>query len=230
MIMTERRISRWMGPVGLAILVLLVVGFAVLGGNQPKENVSGSAVDAYSNAHQAQEWAQVYVIGLALALMVFYVSHLRGVLIGKSQGTNEGDGNRTLANASFAGGILFVVGLMTAGTLAVAQILATHNHQADIAHTLNFVGQNAELGYLFGMAVFALATGAAILGQAGLPRWLGWAGIVVGVICVAGPISFLGLILGAIWIAITGFVVAARSKDSSRGLDAAATSPAAIGS
>jgi hypothetical protein len=197
-----------MGPLGLGIVVLLVIGFGVLGGSQPGENASGLAVVANFNAHVAERWAQVYVIGLALALMVVFVSHLRGLLL------RDGGGNHTLANTSFAAGILFVAGVVGSGVSGVVLLLAAHNHQTGIAHTFNFFTQNDELGFLFGMALFALATGGALLTQSRLPRWLGWVGIVVGVVCVAGPASFLGLILSGIWVAILGFVIGARSRSA----------------
>ena len=96
--MSERRMSRWMGPLGLGVLVLLGLGFAGLGGSHPGENASGAAVIANYNAHVAQQWAKAYVIGLGLAALVVYVSHLRGLLHGRN-------GSRTLANMSFAAGM-----------------------------------------------------------------------------------------------------------------------------
>jgi hypothetical protein len=210
MVVTERGLSRWMGALGLGILVLLVVGFGVLGSSQPKENASGIAVNAYFNAHVAKAWAQVYVIGLALGGLVLYVSRLRVELFG------DGEGNRTLANASFLGGTLLIMGVLVGGVFAVALILAAHNHQGGIAQTLNFVGQNDEIGFVFGMAVFALSTGAAILGQTRLPRWLGVVWIVVGVVTVAGPFGFFGFALGGVWIAVTGFVIAAKARGATR--------------
>ncbi|MGA7420354.1 MAG: hypothetical protein WB765_15085 [Acidimicrobiales bacterium] len=203
--MSERQISRWMGPLGLGVVALLVVGFAVLGGSQPSQNASGPAVVAYNNAHVAQHWAQVYVIGLGLTGLVVFLSHLRVLL-------QDRGGSGTLANASFAAGILLVGALLVSGIFSVALILAAHNHEPGIARTLNFISQNDELGFLFGMALLALATGAAILRQGWLPKWLGWVGIVAGVVCVAGPISFVGFVASGIWIAILGFVIGARSK------------------
>ena len=203
--MSERQISRWMGPLGLGVLVLLAVGFSVLGSGSLSQNTSGPAVVANFNAHVAQHWAQIYVIGLGLAVLVVFLSHLRGLL-------RDHGGSATLANASFAAGILLVGTLVVSGTFALALILAAHNHQAGVAHTLNFLSQNDELGFLFGMALFALATSAAILRQGWLPKWLGWVGIVVGLVCIAGPISFFGFTACGIWIAILGFVIGARSK------------------
>jgi hypothetical protein len=203
--MSDQRLSRWMGFLGLAILVLLGVGIGALGGNQPNENASGASVVNYFNTHQAREWASVYVVGLGLALMVLYASHLRGVL--------RGHGSQTaLSNAAFAGGILFVAGGVAIGSSIVVLTLAAHNHQIAIAKTFNFYMQNGELGFLFGAAVFALASGLAILTGSSLPKWLGWLAIVVGIACIAGPISFIGFIALGVWLPIAGFVVASRAR------------------
>lgn len=167
---TEQRMNRWLGPIGLAILVLFVVGFLVLGGNNsPGENASGAKVVAYWNAHQGIGWGQIPAIGVGLALMVLFVTLLRRFLIGS---TGQSGPWPTVA---FAAGLIFVADLVTlGGVLHVPLLLAAHNHQTGIAQTLNFLSQNDELGLLFGMALLTMATGIAILTGRALPRWLGW--------------------------------------------------------
>jgi hypothetical protein len=212
--MVDRLLSRWMGVLGLLILVLLVVGFGPLSGNQPDENASGQSVANYLNAHQALRWAQIYVIGLGLALLVLYVCHLRQVLLGDGR-------NRALPNTAFVGGIILVAATVISGVSAVVLLLAAHNHQYAIVKTFNFSSQNDELGFLFGSALLALAAGLAIVtGGALLPKWLGWLAIVIGVLCVAGPISFIGFIAFGIWLPIAGFVIGSRERKKAK-LDSA---------
>ena len=156
--MTGQRMNRWMGLLGLAILVLFIVGFGPLSGNSPKENASGLSLVTYWNAHQTIGWVQIPVIGVGLALMVLFVSQLRDVLHGSA------DDRGPLPNVVYAAGIIFVGDLVVAGALLhIPLLLAAHNHQASIAQTLNFVGQNNELLLLFGMALLTLSTGLAIL-------------------------------------------------------------------
>jgi len=203
--------NRWMGLVGLAIFVLFVVGFGVLSGNSPGENASGQSLVTYWNAHQTIGWVQIPVIGLGLALMVLFVSQLRDVLSGAA------DDCGPLPSVAYAAGIIFVSDLVVAGALLhIPLLLAAHNHQANIAQTLNFVGLNNELLLLFGMALLTLSTGLAILTGSLLPKWLGWVSIVVGLACCAGPVSFLGFLLGGVWLPVLGFVIRARTKTSAQ--------------
>ncbi|MGD0320367.1 MAG: hypothetical protein ABSC00_01990 [Acidimicrobiales bacterium] len=204
--MSEQRVTRWMGPLGLAILVLLLLGFVGLSGGSPGGNASGASVVSYYNGHQSAGWAQVYLVGLALGLMVLFVTQLREVLRGA-------EGRRSfLPNAVFAAGIVFVAGAVSSGVFVVAILLAAHNHQPGIAQTLNFISSNDGLPLLFGMALLTLTTGAAILNRSSLPRWLGWLSVAIGVVTVAGPLSWFGFMASGIWLPVLGFVIASKSK------------------
>lgn len=209
--MSGQRMNRWMGWLGLAILVLFFVGFGPLSGNSPGENASGLTVVTYWNAHQTIGWAQIPVIGVGLALMVLFVSQLRDVLRGTA------DDRGPLPKVVYAAGVIFVADLVTAGALLhVPLLLAAHNHQAGIAQMLNFVNANNELALLFGMALLTLATGIAILTGSVLPKWLGRVSIVIGLVCCAGPIGFFGFLAGGIWLPVLGFVIRAKTKNSAQ--------------
>ncbi len=205
--MNEARITRLMGPLGILIVALLVVGFGPLSGGQPNENASGVTDVTWMNAHTTVRWAQIYVIGLALALFLVFATHLRRIL------RDAAGGEQLWPNLVFAAGIVFVAGEVVAGGVnATVFILAAHNHQYTIAHFANFVGQNNELPMIFGLSLFSLSLGMAIVTKSTLPKWLGVVALILGVIAVLGPIGFLGVLAIAIWIVVTGFVVASKSR------------------
>lgn len=200
----DRNMSRWMGWLGLGILILVAVGFVI--GPTVNENALGPKVVSHYNSHQASGWASIYLVGAGLVLIVFFVSHLRGIL-------REASGGRTfLPNAAFVGGILLIAGVAVTGAVIVALLLAAHNNQFTIARTLNFISENDELPMLFGAAVLTLTTGIAILAGSTLPKWIGWVSIVIAIVSVAGPISFIGFIATGVWFAVFGFVVAAWAR------------------
>jgi hypothetical protein len=207
--MTDSRINRWMGPLGLLTVVAIFIGVGPLGGNAPSENASGPAVVNYYNSHVAQSWASVYVIGLGLALLIVFVTQLRSVL-------RETGGQNLLPNLVFASGIILVAGVVADGANQVVLILAAHNNQYTIARFANFFGQNNELPFVFGLALLGLTTGAAILlnrAEAPLPRTLGWWSLLVGVVVCLGPIGFLAILFGfPIWILAIGFVITVKSR------------------
>jgi hypothetical protein len=43
-----------------------------------------------------------------------------------------------------------------------------------------------------------------------LPRWLGWAAIVIGVLSLAGPIGFAGFLLCLVWLIVAAILMLVR--------------------
>lgn len=212
--MSDERISRWMGPLGLLTVIAVFVGFGPLGGGAPGENASGVTVAAYYNAHAAKYWASIYVVGFGLALFVLFFSQLRTVL------RNAGSGQTFWPNVVFAAGILLTAGFILAGTFQVVDITAAHNHEFAIVQLANFVGDNGELGALFGIALLTLAAGASILlhrSTAPLPKTLGWYSLLVGVVSCLGPIGFFAFVFGfPIWLIATGFVITVKARKATK--------------
>lgn len=158
----------------------------------------------------------MYVVGFGLALLILFVSQLRTVL------RNSGGGQTFWPNVVFAAGILLVVGIVIAGVFQVVLITAAHNHEFAIVKTMNFVGDNNELGFIFGMALLTLATGASILLNRStnpLPKTLGWWSVLVGVVSCLGPVAFFALLFGLpIWFIATGFVISTKARRVAKGL------------
>lgn len=218
--MSDERVSRWMGLLGLLTVIVVFVGFGPLSGKTPGENASGASIAAFYNAHMARSWASIYVVGLGLALPLLFVSKLRTVL------RNTSGGQTFWPNVAFAAGIILVAGMAVAGIFQVVVILAAHNQELAIAKVANFVNSNDELGFLFGMVLLTLATGASILLNRStnpLPKRLGWWSVLVGVVGCLGPISFFALLFGLpIWLIATGFVIGTKAR---RATTVAVTSP-----
>jgi hypothetical protein len=225
--MSDSSFSRWMGPIGLLAAVVIFIGIGPLGGGVPGENASGLSVAHYINVHMSKQWASIYVAGAGLALLTAYLVHLRTVL------RADGDGRSLLPNVAFAASIFFLVGFVMQGLLQVVLILAAHNHQYAIVHTINFTSQNSELLAVFGLALLTLSTGLAILlnrERVALPKTLGWYSLVVFAACCAGPLSGFAFFFGLpIWIIATGFVISTKARRGtlgpSEGGDASAAAP-----
>ncbi len=212
--MSDERVSRWMGPLGLVIVIAIFIGFGPLGGNAPGENASGSSVAAYYNAHVTTSWASIYVVGFGLALLILFVSQLRTVL-------RKASGEQTFwPNVAFAAGLLLVAAVILAGTFQMVIILASHNREFAIVKQANFISDNNELGFIFGIALLTLATGASILLNRttdSLPKTLGWWSLFVGVVACLGPIGFFAFLFGfPIWLIATGFVIGTKARRSAK--------------
>jgi hypothetical protein len=207
--MSDPRITRLMGWMGLLALISFFVGFGVLSGNQPGENASGVTDVAWMNSHSTMRWAQVYVVAFSLTLVLVFVAQLRRIL---HDATN---GRQLWPDLVFAAGIIFVAAeLASGGVNATVFIIAAHNHDYAIAHLANFVGQNGEVPMLYGLALLTLTTGIAILAGSRLPRWIGIVSVIIGIACVLGPIGLIGTLAAALWFPVLGFVVAAKLKSA----------------
>jgi hypothetical protein len=212
--MKDSGVSRWMGFLGILVVVPIFVAFGPLGSGSPGENASGVAVAHWYNTHTGQNWGSIYLVGLALAVLLVFVTQLRSAL-------RQAGGGELWPNVTFAAGIVFVAGFVVLGTFQVVLILAAHNHEYSMVKFLNFFGDNNELPILFGMCLLGLTTGLAILlkrGAAPLPKTLGWYSLLVGVLSLAGPLGFLDFLFAfPIWLIATGFVIATKQRRGTLG-------------
>jgi hypothetical protein len=204
--MNDQRMVRWLGPLGLGFLVCVVLGFFVLSSSSsPDQNASPSAIVSYYSTHYARELATIYVIGVGLGLLAFFVSGLRIALRAAS------GGHSWLPTTAFVGGLLYIGGFALDGLIHFALLEAGYNHRPDVANTVNFISNFSQVPVFLGLTVMALATGICILAGSTLPAWLGWLSIVVGLVTVAGPVGFFGFLASPIWMTILGFTIAHRA-------------------
>lgn len=223
--MKDSALNRWMWLIGLVAVALLFVSFGPLSSGQPKENASGVTVAHWYNTHVNQQWLTIWLVGAALFLILVFVTQLRTVLI-------QAGGQRLWPNIVFASGIVLVSGIVVAGSFQITIFLASHNHDYAIAHLINFYNQNDELLIIVGVAFLALSSGLAMLLNreiAPMPKRLGWYSILVGVVGVAGPLSFFAFLFGfPIWIIATGIVIAVKHSKGTLGGDPGPGAGAAV--
>ncbi|MBV9661355.1 MAG: DUF4386 family protein [Acidimicrobiales bacterium] len=177
---------------GLLFVAIVVV--AVVIASPPSTNATADKVMSYYHAHQGITYASAYLITLAVLVGIPYFWFLREHL---ARTATEG---RKLLTIGFAGAILFAVsGLLGAG---MKFVLADGSHAGNIPsatlQALNLLQQDFNTpANAAGTALFLIPTGLAIVRAGGLPRWLGWVGIVLGIISATG---FAGPIGVGLWI------------------------------
>ncbi len=214
--MKDSSVNRWLWLIGLVAAALIFVSFGPLSNGSPGENASGVTVAHWYNTHVNQQWLTIWLVGLGLFLILVFVTQLRAVLV-------QSGGQRLWPNVVFASGILFIAGIIVAGSFEMTLILASHTHDYAVVHFVNFYSANNELLFLAGMDFLTLSTGLAILlnrGVAPLPKLLGWYSILVALVGTAGPLSFLAILFGLpIWILATGIVIAVKQSRGTLGGD-----------
>jgi hypothetical protein len=150
----------------------------------------------------------VYVIILATIAFVVFGSHLRDRLAAAGA---TGAGRLT-----FAGAILFAA-LTMVGALAFAWIPAsiTFGNGPVPRGEINYLAPQLAFGFLLvgGMAGAALTlcvSGVAGARSKALPAWLGWAGLVVGIIVFAIGSWFMPVLLFVLWTIAASIVCLRR--------------------
>ena len=215
--MKDSSLNRFMWLIGLVGVALLFVAFGPLSSGSPGENASGVTVAHWYNTHVNTQWASVWMVGLALYVILVYVTHLRTVLV-------DTGGQRLWPNMAFASAILLVTGIVVAGSFEMTLIIASHTRDYAVAHFVNFYSANNYLLFLAGLDFLTLSVGLGILlnrgGKAPLPKLLGWYSILVAVVGAAGPLSFFALLFGfPIWLIATGIVIAVKHSRGTLGGD-----------
>ena len=194
--------SRWerLAPLSGVLSVAIIVAVFAIGGSTPEEHDSAAKVQAFYSKHHDKHAALAFILAIAIPFLLFFVSSLRNDL--RSAG-----GTAQLANAAFAGGVLAAGGF--------AFLSAVHLARAEAASSANTIGATQTLNVLdnsdfipaaSGVGVLVLAAGGSVVRHGGLPRWLGWIGVVIGIVAFT-PAGFFAFLAGGLWILIASILL-----------------------
>ena len=122
----------------------------------------------------------------AITLFVFFGAYLRKVL----DAAGAGDGPLPLI--AFAGTVVFGVGIAIDNTILFALAEAADDIDPTAVQALQALWDNDFLPILFGMVLLLIGAGLSVVRFGGLPKWLGWAAIVLAVLAPT-PIGVRGL-------------------------------------
>lgn len=188
---------------GVAFVVLSGIGAGVEG-SIPGDSKSATAISAFYRHHRSHVETGTIVLSIGVIFLVFFFGVLRARL--RAEPVSE-----WLGTIGVAGAVLF--GLAGASEFSYAYQCAhtATRVSANALQSLNLLANDGLLITAVGIAITMVAFGAAIIRSRLLPRWLGWAAIVIGVISASGvgtekiadPLSFL-------WILVTSVLLAVR--------------------
>jgi hypothetical protein len=204
--MNERGSRDWLLPLtGIAFIVLLFVSFIV----------SGEPKDATHPANEIQQWyidnkdsAEIgaFIGMVAAGLLIFYGAYLRRAL-------SVGESDRSMwPTLVLIGAAVVAIGGTIDGMLQFATAERADDIPAASVQTIQAIWDNDFLPLALGVLVFNWAAGLAVLRSGALPRWMGWAAIVFGVISLAGPIGFAGVIGAALWVIVSSIMLSVRAR------------------
>jgi hypothetical protein len=193
--------SRWerIAPLtGVVFSVLIAI--LIVSPSSPDVHDSATKVMTFYTKHHSRESAMALVLALSGAPLLFFASSLRHAL-------RRAGGTGQLANAAFGGAVVAATGFAVAGGihLAVADAAANSN-TVGTTLTLNVLDNDDFLCLVLGIGVFMLANGMSVVRHGGLPRWLGWVAIVLGV-ALFTPIGFFALIASTPWVLVVSILL-----------------------
>jgi hypothetical protein len=194
--------SRWdrLAPITGAIFVAIVIVAFAIGGSTPDEHDSAAKVQAFYSQHHDKHTALAIILAVAIPFLLFFASSLRYDLR-RTGGTGQ------LANAAFAGGVLAAAGFGLVSTVHLALANAAESATTlGTTQTLNVLDSNDFIPVAAGLAVLVLSAGASALRHGGLPRWLGWLGILIGIVAFT-PAGFFAFLAAGVWILIVSILL-----------------------
>jgi hypothetical protein len=202
------RSKEWLVPLtGIAFIVLLVVSFLVAGEPKDATHPPNEVAQWYIDNKDSAEIG-AFIGTVAAALVIFFGAYLRKVLA-------AAEGEPSMLP------ILVVIGLSivaVGGAIDNMLLFATAERADDIpatsVQTIQAIWDNDFLPLFLGVLVFNWAVGISVLRSGALPKWMGWAAIVFGVISLAGPLGFAGTIGAALWILVASIMLSLRARSA----------------
>jgi hypothetical protein len=208
----------WLAPLtGVAFVVVAIIGF-VVGGEPPgADDPVQEIVDHYvDNKDSVQVGAGL--VSISAAFLIFFAGYLRKVLRAA-----EGEGG-VLSAVVLVGAAVMAVGAAIDSTISFALAEAADDVDPTAVQALQALWDNDFMPLALGSAVFLLASGISIVRHAALPKWLGWAAILFGVLSLT-PVGFFGFLGGALWILVVSVMLAQRARPATPAAPQAPTPP-----
>ena len=194
--------SRWerLAPLSGVLSVAIIVAVFAIGGNTPEEHDTAAKVQAFYTKHHDTHSTLAFVLAIAIPFLLFFVSSLRNDL-------RRAGGTAQLANAAFAGGVLAAAGFAILATVHLALAEAANSaNTIGTTQTLNVVDNGDFIPAATGIGVLVLAAGASAVRHGGLPKWLGWVGVVIGIAAFT-PAGFFAFLAGGLWVLIASITL-----------------------
>jgi hypothetical protein len=200
--MKGRGLARFAPLAGVVWFIAVVV--ALFSGNEsPDTDASTREVVEYWTKHDSAEITFTIVGAIASIFLVWFAGSLRSALW-RSEG-----GSGRLSALSFGGAVILATGFVTTLGFEFAAADSAGDVPAQVTQTLSVLNSDFFFPMVIGNFVFLFAAGLAIVRFRGLPAWLGWVALVIGVLSIT-PVGYIGLGLGVIWVLIASILLFLR--------------------
>lgn len=197
--------GRKLAPLAGVGAVVLIVAAVLVGGEPPDTDDSArEIVEFYREEDSSQVLGAVLLAWGTLLFLVF----LSVLWTGLRSARSDRLASTTL---SLAGGIIFAVGMAIFAGIGFVVGDTQDDLPPEAIQALHVLNVDFFFPAALGGAAFYFGTGAAIVQTGALPKWLGWIGIVLGVLALtpAGFVAFLAL---GVWVLLLSVFLALRER------------------
>jgi hypothetical protein len=193
-------ISRWFPPFTGVIFVALFVAIMILIGNgQDATEKTAQEIATYYQNNDGKETVAAILIGFAAMFILFFGSWLRKLL----RDADETDG--ILPSVVLVAAGVFSAGAAVGGSIHLALPDLADNIDPVALQAINGIDYDLFLFFPVGLGTMFLAAGLSGIRHGGLPKWLSWAGVVIGVIFFT-PVFWVMFVLAPLWILIVSII------------------------
>jgi hypothetical protein len=206
--MEAGRVTRgrdWLAPLTGVVFVALLAATLILTGEGVDPGDGTEAVLDHYSDNEDEIFVGSFLGGFAAIFFLFFAGWLRKVLR-----EAEGPGG-VLSAVSFAGAIIFAAAGALASTLGIALADSFDDIDPTAVEALNALSWNYFVPFAVGGGTFLVATGLSVVRHGALPRWLGWAAVVLGILSYT-PVGFFAFLLVLVWVLVTSILLAMRAR------------------
>jgi mannose/fructose/N-acetylgalactosamine-specific phosphotransferase system component IIC len=198
--------GRKLMPLAGILAVVMVLGSFLVAGDPPDVDAPvGEVVEFYADSDSEQQSSALMLIWGAILFMLFATS-LRSAL---RRAESDSGGVSAL---SYAGAIIFTVGLTLFAAIAFALGDAADNLEPAAVQTLHVMNEDFFFPAAAGVGTFLLGTGIALVKTAVMPKWLGWIAIGFGLLAFT-PVGFVSLAVLGLLVIVLAVMLAMRPGD-----------------
>lgn len=197
--MSRSTLERLAPLTGIVFVALLVISF-IVGGDSPDADDSTEEVVAFWTEEESAQIASAIIGAWAAVFLVWF-----GGTVAAAVRRAEGEPGR-LASIAFGGFLLIALGGLSFSAFQFAAAETAGDVPDEVTQTLSVLFSDFFFPLAAGTLLALLSVGVATLRHGVLPRWLGYAAIVIAIAALT-PVGFFAFLAAGVWVLIVSIVL-----------------------
>ena len=200
-------LQRLMPLSGVVFVVLGLIAVVAVGGDSPDTDDPAAEVAAFYADHTGRQAAAAFLLAIAVPFVIFFAA-------GIAARTRDAAGDVPAWRYVLVGGAVLVAGtlLITSASVFGAADAADNDASAEAIQALHVLGADAWIAFNASFGIMLLgAAGCILRGAPVVPRWLGWAALVLGILLFIPFADFIALLVTLVWILVVSVVLFTRA-------------------